>query len=136
MNSTHPTHTPAQKRRMLALARYLAKLPRKKLRMGYWQFTAIGDRTQFLTPRQLKHECNTAACGCGHAVMIPSIRRITRDPSRVAVKAFGLGELRILPHVAAEHATRALFHGGRLCTPKQLARDLRRYVKTGELPTS
>lgn len=125
MNSI--SHTPAQKRRMLTLARYLDKLPRKKLDMRYWQFRN-GCRVMDLNPAELKHDCGTAACGCGHAVMIPSIRCITANPAAVSVLAFGIPRF--------NDAFNRLFGGHRTCTPKWLARNLRRYVKTDELPRS
>jgi hypothetical protein len=124
------THTPAQKRRLLALASYLDKLPRKKLRMRSWQFNACGVPVKNLTNRQIKHECRTAACACGHAVFVPSIRRITKVPTEVPPLAFGI-EYGIGFGVKV---FRGLFGGARICTPRQLARDLRRYVKDGTLP--
>lgn len=130
---TKPNHTPAQRRRMFLLAALLDKLPPERLRMSWWQTDRDGYETDELTPTELKHDCKTAACGCGWAVTIPSIRRVTTEPRLVARRALGF------PCRDAEDqfgaASFALFNGQRKCTPKELAADIRRYLKDGVLPS-
>lgn len=128
--STRPIHTIAQRRRMFALARYLDKLPTIKLNMSQWQMRS-GESTLYLTADELANECGTAACGCGHAVMIPCIRRITTSPSEVTAMAFGMTY--ILDRNAFDPSYR-LFGPHRTCTPKRLARDIRDYLRDGTLP--
>lgn len=120
---------------MRLLIQLLEKLPKKRLKMGMWMTSGNGD---FIWPdgegiKELKHDCRTAACGCGWAVTIPAIRKVTPDAYDVARRAFGF------PADTNEHfgyESEALFGSERTCTPKQLAADIRRYLKDGTLPTS
>lgn len=119
---------------MRSLIRLLEKLPRKRLQMTRWLTDAKGEWMLSRDFPKLWNDCRTAACGCGWAVTIPSVRKVTERPYEVASKAFGFRCES--DYVAFNSASTALFGSHRTCTPKRLAADLRRYLKDGTLPTS
>ena len=62
-----PTKTKINTRRLLLLARYLEKVPRRQFDMRDWGRGAIGKR--------YGKGCGFAGCAMGHATFIPSFRK-------------------------------------------------------------
>lgn len=117
-------HTPTERRLMLSLARLLDRVPLKRFEMRGYVIKGGEDVTTEASITQIKRGCGYTACALGWAVTIPVIRKITRWPGNVAHDAFGLGF----------YAEIRLFGSHRNVGPRQVARDLRRYLKTGETP--
>jgi hypothetical protein len=117
-------------RRLLLLADFLEKLPRKfykNFRMNDWLDLGGGDLAYGLGSLENHKElgeCGTSACALGWATQVPSLRRagvtmraICRGPHDVAERVFG------------SNAYWQLFLATSIKTPKQWAKRTRRWVK-------
>lgn len=116
---------------MFALARLLDKVPDEKLDMKNW----VSKYGEAVFPQKAivrLNECGYAACGCGWAVTIPSIAKLTyKSPCNVP-KVFGFPSH--ADNLGTSEDAYRLFGCKRKVTPKELAQDIRHYLKTGELP--
>jgi len=132
------------KAKILKLAEFIERLPRRKLNMGY---IARLNGSKQMDP----HECNSAACAMGWApAVFPRELKWTRDVAIISRKT-GLRDLSAIAQVLDITDVRTgvsidgtiqredalyLFSSGRPLyhTPKQVAAGLREYAKTGILP--
>ena len=117
-------------RRLLKLAAFLEKLPRKRFEYSYWVGTDWKGKTDL--------SCGTTACALGWATTIPEFRvaglKLTQrgDPINYRAGATGFSAAQgifgiswdqahslFMPSTEAEHKA----------TPKYVARKIRRFVK-------
>lgn len=121
-----PNHTPGQRRRLFALARLLDRVPRSHFNMAWWiqQDGLLHERLDHLEAGTTLRSCKTAACACGWALTLPSIRSITSTAYDIPREAFGMDD----------EKQKALFGDQRKVGPKQVASEIRLYLKDGTLP--
>lgn len=128
-----PNHSENQIKRLNALANLLDKRVRKSMfRMSCW-FQGIGSGWTWLDlAKELKSKsCGTAGCAMGWGLTSPLIRGRAESPTELA-KELGFGEWR--PRDLTDPGTR-LFGPHRVnATPKQVAKDIRKYLEDGTLP--
>lgn len=146
-----------RKKRLLRIAEFIGNLPRRKLRMGTVAVTrkilkrrdAYGDPLFSIEPKDMNpHQCKSVACVMG---WMPWIDRRhfgyvgfdSRDEGEMAVQLvrgpgagfFDYMAMMIYLDIPEADASQ-LFGCGRdgYRTPKQVAKGLRHYAETGELP--
>lgn len=131
------------KRRILALASFLEKLPRKAVEhfdMGSWLHT----EGIFFDPKDLTKGCGASACALGWATQMPSMRKLglrLYEGRPILGTEAGFGAAQALFGLDREQAY-YLFdavglpdHTYKDETPKQWAKRARRFVASGgEVP--
>lgn len=122
-----PEHTKSQRAGLFAIARLLDRVTKKKLNMKWF----VSDRNgydaaeQHVTPK----ECGYAGCAIGWGLTLPRYKRFIGDPRALASHLGLLGQWGFTPEA------KAVFGGHRTgVTPKQVANDIRAYLKDGTLP--
>lgn len=117
-----------QKRRLLKLAAYLRTLRAPAFNMVRW-----GNGTPLKTP-----ECGTVACAMGHAVhakLFEGLTPASYDSFAPKYKRATHFEAASLLFNIPLNDARELFSAHwKYTTPKQVARRLENYVKTGVVP--
>lgn len=129
-------HTKEQRLRLFALARLLDKVPAKHFDMSEW-FSMDGNRAVcergFISKLKTK-ACGFAGCAMGWAMTSNYIRAGGTLPVRV-LGSLGFDTERLsCDSAGAGDPGTALFGPVRNVGPKQVAKDIRRYLKDGKLP--
>lgn len=125
-----PELTKHQREDLQALARRLLTVPNKKFKMQWWVLDPKGEmvsENSHITP----DECGYAGCAIGWGMAMKRFECFIGQPLELG---YHLGFKNRTSEGFSEAGT-ALFGGWRKgAKPKQVAGDIRRYLKDGTLP--
>ncbi len=130
-------HTVSQRRRLFALARLLLKVPARAFKMENWTSFHGGwanpsDETLAALAKAIRDSsCGYAGCAMGWGMTVPAISKDASGPFGL-LKDLGFDTEHFTNYGTC--AASRLFGPHRAVTPKRVATDIRRYLKTGELP--